>query len=387
MDRRTFCSNFLFITGFTSLLTNCSSLSSRGKLEKHIDPKLLMSNCKSMGFSEIGITYHLFNYICHVEQGVNLCRGTDGSIFLFDHLGNYSTIPLSIPAHSFIQHPVKKNLIWIIPSFDKKSVLFDLNTFKIVDEIEFPGFYFYGHGLVLKDGTFLATMTHPYDFGKGLIITFDPITKKIEKKLEIDGTHYHEIIYSPKGDTLFAAVRSNNCGGVHEISLPELKVINDFPLNNRYKLNHLTFLKNGKIFFGGAAKPEMKYPFSLVPFGTLDPLKNEFKIFNISPEDMKYFSGEVLNFVFNDDQTHVYAINPEMGSMYVTKLSDMSVEQGFPVPFKAILQIDNAYVATSANPQNSNLFINMDLHSKNLNRIPVSYRPSGFGSHSTNIKI
>lgn len=387
MDRRNFFLNSLFLTGLSPLFSSCSLFPSQGKLEKNIDPQLLISNCKSRGVNEIGMTEHFFDFNCEREQVEMICRGTDGSLFLVDDLGNYATIRIPIHAHSFMQHDLKKNLIWLIPNHAPKSLIFDLDSLKIVDEIEFPDAYFYGHGLILKDGTFLATMKRPYDFGKGFIIKFDPLTKKIEKKLEGGNIFYHDAIYSPKGDTVFASVRQNDIGHIHEISLSDLQVINDYSLNSRYDIRHLELLKNGNVFFSGACNPGLGYPFNIGTFGILAPKKKEFKISEISQEKSKDFEGEVINFMFNEEQTYAYTPSPEKGKIFVVNLNTMAIEEIIHAPIKAIAKIAGKYIGASSSQKFSKLFINKDIHDLRFNISTVTERKSAFTSHMANIKI
>lgn len=392
MDRRSFF-GLLFLTYSGSLITGCSSTSTSTTNYSFVqnpfidNPLQFIKSCRDRGIKEIGITYHAMNLACKTIQNHGICRGTSGSIYFFDDLGNYSMLDTAIPAHSFNQHPSSKNLVWIIPNFESKSVLFDLNTCQVVDEFEFHNLYFYGHGLIFENNIAIATMASPQNLDRGIIIKFDMKTKKILQTLDIEDTSYHEIIYSKERKTLIASGRKSKRAQIFEISLPELKVVNDYSFHERYEFRHITFLNDGRLFLAGHGAKSLPYPYNVAPIGALDLNTSKFQVVAVDPKDTLKFSGEMLNFIFDDNQKYAYAINPYQETIFKVNLRSMKIEKTFALPIKAVAKISKTYVSSSTSFNRSYFSISNSIENF-MEKISVVHNsPSGFGSHLYKITI
>ncbi|MBL6991680.1 MAG: DUF1513 domain-containing protein [Bacteriovoracaceae bacterium] len=190
---------------------------------------------------------------------------------------------LNSKKHSFLYGPSKAHEILVIengklflsiPKLEKRSFLFDSNL-KIVKEYDaLSGNEFYGHGVVLKNKTFLAVEGRSAKSAvganghNGIVVERNLITGKIINKFPTYGKNPHEIKFIDQGKKIVVANGGNNsCLSIIDSKSYELV---DKILSPRYSwgIRHFVYSKQLNRFI--LALATLKYQTTNIPLVIVD---------------------------------------------------------------------------------------------------------------------
>lgn len=345
------------------------------------------------GATEVGVTEFSRN-----AKPVKLGRfvswkGTDSGAFLVNPFGGYTKIDLPTAVHSFNPHPVNKNWVWAVPGLGPKSVLFDIKTGQLIDEIEIPGLSFYGHGQILQENggeVAFMTMYEGATPSKGMIVKYDLTKKKVIDILKTEQDSFHEIVYNPATRSFYVAGRNSKNAIFYEVSVQKPAVLQAFDCPERAEFRHLEMLKNGDIFLLGYGDADEKYPHNVASIARFDAKAKKIRVMPVAEKDAEEFIGEALNAVLDDSQTTAFVANPYNGSDYEVDLSKMTLTKTHKfMLLKSFRKLSGQYVsmAVAKDRAHSSYFVGENFWRLKSKEIHVDSRPSGFGSHMAKITV
>jgi hypothetical protein len=217
-------------------------------------------------------------------------------------------IPVTASGHDFFQHPIKSNLIYTVPKYEKRISLIDFKQKKEIDLIKVHDkeFIFYGHIAFSSDGTKFYSPQVNEKKGFGTIVIYDSKTNRpIETMGHLVGGAHDTQFLSDNKTLIVTSSGLKNGVRVEPSSLnlfdtTTKKLIKKYTCDNpAQKLGHLRILPSDEIIAltspvdkeinGVSAKCGVVY--SNLGDNKLEKLKE----WKISSDVFSKMSGEVLS--------------------------------------------------------------------------------------------